>query len=156
MTSKVVKIVIGDQQILIDRADLKGIDLSSLRITPAGYAAIGKILLHRLILNPPEDMEVDHKNLNRLDNRRQNLRICSHSGNMMNRGKQKTTLPDIKALIWIRDAKVKITGRGLRQIKKLTVWVVLKNLKQPGRRIRKLQKNIMGNSQGLRRGNHET
>lgn len=40
--------------------------------------------LHRFIINCPEDKVVDHKNGNTLDNRRCNLRICTHIENMKN------------------------------------------------------------------------
>ena len=57
-----------------------------------GYAKArhrGKTLkIHRYIMNPPADMEVDHINHNPLDNRRENLRIVSHVVNMANRGRQ--------------------------------------------------------------------
>lgn len=42
------------------------------------------ILLHRIITQCPEDKEVDHINHNPLDNRRSNLKICSHKENMQN------------------------------------------------------------------------
>jgi len=99
MTAKVIKIVIGDQQILIDRKDLKGIYLSSLRITPAGYAAIGKKLLHRIIMNPPANMQIDHRNKDKLDNRRCNLRVCTNSENQMNRGKTRANTTGFKGVI---------------------------------------------------------
>jgi len=40
-----------------------------------------RILIHRLIMNPPKGMEIDHKNGNGLDNRRSNLRICTREEN---------------------------------------------------------------------------
>jgi len=98
MTSKVIKIIIGDAQILIDKKDLRGLDLANLRITSNGYAAIGKEYLHRLIMNPPANIQIDHKNLNKLDNRRCNLRICTHSQNGMNRGKQKNNTTGFKGI----------------------------------------------------------
>lgn len=38
--------------------------------------------LHRFLLDPPADMEIDHINGNRLDNRRENLRIVTRQENM--------------------------------------------------------------------------
>ena len=45
------------------------------------------IRMHRQILNAPENMEVDHINLNRLDNRRSNLRLATRQENSFNRKK---------------------------------------------------------------------
>jgi hypothetical protein len=108
MTSKVLTIIVGDQQILIDRKDLKGIDLFNLRITDSGYAAIGDKLLHRIIMNPPKNMQVDHKNKNKLDNRRCNLRVCTHSENQMNRGKTKANSTGYKGVNRDKRGKRKI------------------------------------------------
>lgn len=41
--------------------------------------------LHRFILKPAEDEQVDHVNRDPLDNRRINLRVCTHSQNACNR-----------------------------------------------------------------------
>ena len=40
--------------------------------------------MHRLIMSPPEDKEIDHMNHNRLDNRKKNLRICTRQENARN------------------------------------------------------------------------
>ena len=40
--------------------------------------------LHRFLLNAPNGTYVDHINGNTLDNRRQNLRICTNSANLRN------------------------------------------------------------------------
>ena len=37
--------------------------------------------MHRMIMLPPDGMDVDHINGNGLDNRRNNLRICTRSQN---------------------------------------------------------------------------
>jgi hypothetical protein len=47
------------------------------------------VLLHRFIMNAPDDLQVDHINEDVLDNRKQNLRLCTHGENGQNRGKQK-------------------------------------------------------------------
>ena len=44
------------------------------------------IQMHRVILNASEGTEVDHINHDTLDNRRENLRVCTRSQNNMNRG----------------------------------------------------------------------
>lgn len=43
------------------------------------------ILLHRYLVNCPDNMVVDHINRNTLDNRKNNLRICTQYENIANR-----------------------------------------------------------------------
>lgn len=46
----------------------------------------GKFLrLHRLLMDAPDGMEVDHINHDCLDNRRANLRVVTHQENILNR-----------------------------------------------------------------------
>ena len=63
-------------------------------ITPKGYVQIrhSKDLggnkqntkLHRLIMKAPVGLEIDHVSRNKLDNRKENLRFCTRSQNVMN------------------------------------------------------------------------
>lgn len=48
------------------------------------YPSNSKIYMHRIIMNPPEDMVVDHINHNRHDNRRENLRVITKQQNHWN------------------------------------------------------------------------
>lgn len=42
------------------------------------------VFMHRFLLNPKKGDQVDHKNHNKLDNRRSNLRICTSAQNRCN------------------------------------------------------------------------
>jgi len=42
------------------------------------------VRMHRLIMNPPSDMFIDHIDHNRLNNQRSNLRICTREQNQAN------------------------------------------------------------------------
>ena len=46
------------------------------------------IYMHREITNCPDGKEVDHKNRDRLDNQRGNLRVCTRKENLENRTHQ--------------------------------------------------------------------
>ena len=72
--------------------------------SPQGYVARTgyengeqkKILMHRVIVDPPKELQVDHKNRNKLDNRKSNLRIVTQSENMHNTGNWKNNTSGIK------------------------------------------------------------
>jgi hypothetical protein len=61
------------------------------------------IYLHRFLMNPRDDKEVDHINRNGLDNRRKNLKICTRSENLRNRKiKSKSGMKGIHKTIYGR------------------------------------------------------
>lgn len=60
---------------------------SGFYVMAAGKTAEGKrttLYMHRVITGAPKGKEVDHKNRNTLDNRRDNLKVGSHLDNMRN------------------------------------------------------------------------
>lgn len=57
------------------------------------------VMMHRLIAVAGRESEVDHENGDGLDNRRFNLRICTHAENMRNRRKHKPASSRFKG-VW--------------------------------------------------------
>jgi hypothetical protein len=56
-----------------------------------------QVAMHRLIL--PGDHHVDHRDGNGLNNRRENLRACTHAMNMANRGISKGNTTGFKGVV---------------------------------------------------------
>lgn len=59
--------------------------------------------LHRLIMNPTDDLVIDHINHNPLDNRRCNLRICKQQENIMNKSIQSNNTSGVTGICWIKN-----------------------------------------------------
>ena len=90
----------GTKEVLIDDEDWKIVKnytwhisydktINNFYISSSGWDKFLKIkskgvLLHRLIMDCPKEMQVDHINHNPLDNRKCNLRICTNQQNCMN------------------------------------------------------------------------
>lgn len=49
------------------------------------HGAVKRDYLHRFLVGAPAGMHVDHRNGDRRDNRRENLRVCTHAENHRNR-----------------------------------------------------------------------
>lgn len=84
-------------KILVDDADYDMLSKYSWSLNQKGYP-ICKIWINgtrttksvsRLLINPPKDKQVDHINGDKLDNRRDNLRMCSPQENCFNRKRRK-------------------------------------------------------------------
>lgn len=58
------------------------------------------ITMHRMILNPNPGLDVDHSNQNKLDNRRENIRIATRSENNANSGARKHNRSGTKGVRW--------------------------------------------------------
>lgn len=75
-------------------------------IHPDGYIITGSykektiILMHRLITNCPDDMEVDHEFHNLYDNRKEFLRIVTKSQNSMNTGLRADNTSGVTGVCW--------------------------------------------------------
>lgn len=89
--------IISEQRVLVDDDMLRVLSRWGWWITPNGYAVrqdyLGKIagkykyknvFMHRQVAKTPEGKITDHINGDKLDNRRENLRVCSHKDNNAN------------------------------------------------------------------------
>lgn len=65
----------------------------------------GRLRLHRVIMNAPNQFQVDHINCDGLDNRRSNLRIVTASQNQCNKRKPSMTTSMYKGVAWNKNAK---------------------------------------------------
>lgn len=75
-----------------------------------------RFLIHRLIMNAPDDMEVDHIDGNRLNNQKSNLRLATSSQNKINRGPRKDNKSGYKGVSWHKQqnkwtARIKANGK---------------------------------------------
>lgn len=73
--------------------------------------------MHRLITNCPDQMVVDHTNHNTLDNRKQNLRVCTDKQNKENiiRAKSHNKSSGLRGIYWDKQRKkwkVKLVNNG--------------------------------------------
>ena len=89
------------ERAIIDDEDYAYLSQWKWLVMTSGYAArnslsrekkTGKgrmIWMHRVIMKTPKNMECDHISRDRLDNRKSNLRNCTHQENQWNAGKRK-------------------------------------------------------------------
>ena len=75
------------------RANLVKHNVYAVRGTGVGDS---KVYMHREVTNPSDSLEVDHINHCGVDNRKSNLRVCSHSVNMQNKRHFNVRRPDSK------------------------------------------------------------
>jgi hypothetical protein len=75
------------------------------------------VWLHRVILGlrPEDAVEVDHRNRDTLDNRRENLRVCTRGDNCKNRGANKVRITRYKG--------VRKSGEGKRGVQHYAAFI---------------------------------
>ena len=119
--------------VLVDDDDFEWLSKVKWHYTSCGYAAravrLSKnktilIRMHRNILIPPKEAQIDHINGNGLDNRKSNLRICDKTQNQGNRRKIKKAKSKYKGVAlnkgkwvsYIKDGpKIRHLGRFIRE-----------------------------------------
>ena len=78
----------------------------------------GNLRMHRLILNAPDHLQIDHVDGNTLDNRRSNLRLATRSQNGANRRLSKNNTSGFTGVTWNKnwqkwEAQIKVRGERL-------------------------------------------
>lgn len=87
--------------------------------------------MHRLIMGFPVNMEVDHINGDTLDNRRCNLRICTHAENMANRKIHRDNTSGYRGVYWSKErnmwrVQIYINGKKIDRYDKTLKGAALK------------------------------
>ena len=75
-----------------------------------------KKLLHRVIMGDPDGKMIDHINTNKLDDRRENLRIATNQQNQCNKNKTKSNTSGFKGVCFYKQtqkfvAQIRINGK---------------------------------------------
>lgn len=63
------------------------------------------LLMHRLILDPPKGMVVDHVDMDGLNNTRANIRVCTKGESQRNRRNAETSAIPYKGVSFVKHAK---------------------------------------------------
>lgn len=85
------------------------------RIDGAGQSRF-TVHLHRVVMESPDELEVDHRDGNGLNNRRGNLRLATRSQNNQNRNTGVNNTSGYKGVTWHKakgkwNARIKINGK---------------------------------------------
>jgi hypothetical protein len=91
------------KQTIVDDEDFEELSKFRWRCSDGGYVVRGyasKIKMHRVVIGAPIGMEVDHVNGYTLDNRKENLRLCTHAENGRNRKLNADNKSGYKGVSW--------------------------------------------------------
>jgi hypothetical protein len=90
---------------LVDDEDFERVNRFKWCATKSKYShyarrTLKSISMHRMIISAPSGFDVDHINGNGLDNRRENLRICTRSQNQWNMNNVRKGSSNYKGVSW--------------------------------------------------------
>jgi hypothetical protein len=99
----------GNTIVVFDTEDYPLVSKWQWSIGSHGYATSGasknQVLMHRLIMNADDNRVVDHINRVKIDNRKCNLRLCSHKNNAWNRSTQADNKTGYKGICKLPNGK---------------------------------------------------
>jgi len=84
LTKGLVAIVDDDDFDLIKKYKWRALTGKGLQYAVTSTFPLKSMSMHRLIINAPDGKQVDHIDGNGLNNRKSNLRLCTHSQNQRN------------------------------------------------------------------------
>lgn len=87
------------------------------RTLTIGVGKYRTVRMHSIVMKTPKRMETDHINGNGLDNRRENLRVCTRSENLMNQKRGINNTSGYKGVSWHKGTEKwqsKIAAKGKR------------------------------------------
>lgn len=99
---------------LFDKEDYDKIKETKWYYDKNGYVCSCNEWLHRVITDCPKGMEVDHINHNTLDNRKSNLRICTHQENLMNQNLNKNNKSGNKGVCYSKSINKYVATIGFK------------------------------------------
>ena len=90
----------SDKHFIIDESDLNVVSKYKWYLRGDGYVAANikrkTVYIHRFIMDAPKGISIDHKDRDKLNNSKENLRMCAHSENMDYYAKSKGRKGSIK------------------------------------------------------------
>lgn len=119
--------LLKDKYALVDDEDFDYLNQWNWQTNAYGYAVRSKYVgnykgvtyyMHREIMSTPKGKDTDHINRDKLDNRKQNLRICKHANNMKNLGLRKDNTSGVKGVRWHKqlqkwNARIHVNGKEI-------------------------------------------
>lgn len=111
---KEIKLANGKGIVLVDNEDYIWLSKYNWHFSGNGYAQTDIKVngvwksksMHRLIMNPLENMQVDHIDHNIFNNQKSNLRVVTSNQNRMNRLKQINGISKFKGVSWHKRGEV--------------------------------------------------
>lgn len=103
---------------IVDDCDYKNVKDYNWHFSQGRAKRTGSFLHWDIIGKPEKGFVIDHINRDPLDNRRCNLRICTHRQNILNSSKSKNNTSGFVGVYWTKDrekwkAYIKINGKQI-------------------------------------------